>query len=130
MKTSKRLMEMVLRGKNVQFKNILEEELQERAAILMEAVFKKEAEKCVHTPVLPVKITESVELAPKVLVENTINSVLVLKDGNTVKLTESQVNDISKLYKNLNNDNKERMVKLLSESIESVNRILKIARLK
>lgn len=121
---------MVLRGKNVQFKNILEEELQERAAILMEAVFKKEAEKCVHTPVLPVKITESVELAPTVLVENTINSVLVLKDGNTVKLTESQVNDISKLYKNLNNDNKERMVKLLSESIESVNRILKIARLK
>jgi hypothetical protein len=35
---------------------------------------------------------------------------------------------VGKLHESLNNDNKERMVKLLSESQESFNRILKLAK--
>jgi abortive infection bacteriophage resistance protein len=57
------------------------------------------------------------------------NKMYKLKDGNVGILEINEQEMISKLYENLNNDNKERMVKLLSESRDSFNRVLKLARL-
>lgn len=130
MSTLNRLLQMVLRSKSDQFNTVLQEELRERAASLMEAVYRKESESILKTvnlnpiteqtiPTLPAKTTDGF----------SIESLLQLRDGTTLELTETQIADISKLHKSLNNDNKERMVKLLSESQESVNRILNLARL-
>ena len=45
----KRVLNMVLRGKHEQFNNILQEELRERAAILLENVYKIEAQNVLLT---------------------------------------------------------------------------------
>ena len=130
MSTLNRLLQMVLRSKSDQFNTVLQEELRERAVSLMEAVYRKESESILKTvnlnpiteqtiPTLPAKTTDGFSIEP----------LLQLRDGTTLELTETQIADISKLHKSLNNDNKERMVKLLSESQESVNRILNLARL-
>lgn len=130
MSTLNRLLQMVLRSKSDQFNTVLQEELRERAASLMQAVYRKETESILKTvnlnpiteqtiPTLPTKTTDGFSIEP----------LLQLRDGTTLELTETQIADISKLHKSLNNDNKERMVKLLSESQESVNRILNLARL-
>lgn len=46
----KRVLNMVLRGKHEQFNNILNEELRERAAILLETIYKTEAKNFILSP--------------------------------------------------------------------------------
>ena len=116
MNTLNRLLTMVLRGKRDQFNTVLQEELKERAAVIMEAVYKAEAGGLLHPTT-----------NKNVINENVLH--LKLQDKNTIKLTETEKEQIFKLYESLNNDNKERMLKLLTESQESVNRVLNLARL-
>lgn len=119
---------MVLRGDLNKFKNIMEEALRERASGVLERLYYEQADiilNSIETSNNPKIITES---AP-VLEEFKVSSVYTTKDGNTVRLNEEQIESISKLYKNLNNSNKERLVKLLSESVESINRIINLAKL-
>jgi hypothetical protein len=121
---------MVLRGDLNKFKNIMEEALRDRAAALLEQFYYKKAENILNDIEISnttEAITNSVPVP--VLEEYKILSVYTTKDGNTVELNEEQVESVSKLYKNLNNSNKERLIKLLSESVESINRILNLAKL-
>jgi len=131
MSTPQRLVEMILRGKNQQFQTVLGEELRERAAILMERIHKSESqnllkilEKTALSKIIMPDIQET-----KVITDLLFEKTYKLKDGNIGVLTEEDREMVSKLYKNLNNDNKERMVKLLSESQETFNRVLNLARL-
>jgi hypothetical protein len=122
---------MILRGKNDQFKTVMIEELRERAAILMESLFKTESKSILNT--------QSQESVKQIKEEVTITPILVpqfqpqtsyqLKDGNIGILDADQRQMVSELYKKLNNDNKQRMVKLLSESKESFNRVLNLAKI-
>ena len=132
MKTSVRLMNMVLRGHADKFKAVLQEELEERVSVLLQELYKSESQKVldlVQNAVSSVPVAESVtvnatEKALKFFPESTYQ----LKDGNIGILTESERHLVAKLHENLNNDNKERLVKLLSESQESFNRVLKLAK--
>jgi hypothetical protein len=122
---------MILRGKNSQFNTILSEELQERASVLMEKLYREETKKlleCAAQVVTSsvVAVKEEVEQQPEI---THIEPRYQLKDGNVGILAESDRKLVSELYKNLNNENKERMVKLLSESQETFNRVLNLARL-
>jgi uncharacterized phage infection (PIP) family protein YhgE len=130
MSTLNRLLQMVLRSKSDQFNRVLQEELRERAASLVEALYRKE-NKNILKNINVIELTEQVNPVISVKSEEnySISSLLQLRDGTTMELTETQIADISKLHKSLNTDNKERMIKLLSESQESVNRILNLARL-
>jgi uncharacterized phage infection (PIP) family protein YhgE len=130
MSTLNRLLQMVLRSKSDQFNRVLQEELRERAASLVEALYRKE-NKNILKNINVTELTEQVNPVISVKSEEnySISSLLQLRDGTTMELTETQIADISKLHKSLNTDNKERMIKLLSESQESVNRILNLARL-
>jgi hypothetical protein len=131
MNTPNRLVDMILRGKNDQFKTVMIEELRERAAILMESLFKTESKSILNT--------QSQESVKQIKEEVTITPILVpqfqpqtsyqLKDGNIGILDADQRQMVSELYKKLNNDNKQRMVKLLSESKESFNRVLNLAKI-
>jgi hypothetical protein len=120
---------MILRGKNSQFNTVLSEELRERASVLMEKLYREETKKLLEfttqvvTPVVSVK--EEVQQIKVTFIEPRYQ----LKDGNVGVLAESDRKLVSELYKNLNNENKERMVKLLSESQETFNRVLNLARL-
>jgi hypothetical protein len=119
---------MILRGDVNKFKNILEEALRDRAALFLEAAYKEESENILKNieiikenlknPILEIKETQ----------EFTVPSVHHTKDGKTITLTEEQVNSITKLYKSLNNSSKERLLKLLSESEDSINRIINLAK--
>lgn len=132
MKTPVRLMNMVLRGHADKFKAVLQEELEERVSVLLQELYKSESQKVldlVQNAVSSVPVAESVtvnatEKALKFFPESTYQ----LKDGNIGILTESERHLVAKLHENLNNDNKERLVKLLSESQESFNRVLKLAK--
>ena len=121
---------MILRGKNSQFNTVLSEELRERASVLMEKLYREETKNLLEqvTQVLPVSIAPVKEEVqqPKVFF---VESRYQLKDGNVGLLAESDRKLISELYKTLNNENKERMSKLLSESQETFNRVLNLARL-
>jgi hypothetical protein len=117
---------MVLRGRNDQFNAVLQEELKERAAVLIETVYKAEAKKALELQNIVAQSQQKVQ--ENVQISAPFVESLVLKDGNTIQLTNEQYNDICKLYKSLNNDNKERMLKLLSESQQSVNRVLNLAK--
>ena len=121
---------MILRGKNSQFNTVLSEELRERASVLMEKLYREETKNLLEqvTQVLPVSIAPVKEEAqqPEVFF---VESRYQLKDGNVGLLAESDRKLISELYKTLNNENKERMSKLLSESQETFNRVLNLARL-
>ena len=129
MSTPQRLVDMILRGKNSQFNTVLSEELRERASVLMEKLYREETKKLLEfttqvvTPVVSVK--EEVQQIKVTFIEPRYQ----LKDGNVGVLAESDRKLVSELYKNLNNENKERMVKLLSESQETFNRVLNLARL-
>jgi hypothetical protein len=118
---------MILRGDTNKFKNIMEEALTDRATTIMESLYKEQSKAIVNeikTEILPpVPVTKSVtsEISP-------ICEVYVTKDGKTISLTKEQVESVTKLYKNLNNSNKERLLKLLSESEDSINRIIKLAK--
>lgn len=59
----------------------------------------------------------------------TAESSYQLRDGAVGILTESQQDSVGKLYKSLNTDNRQRLVKLLSESQESFNRVLNLAKI-
>lgn len=137
MKTSIRLVDMLLRGKTDQFKTVMKEELEWRTSVLMEKLYKTESKNallrefssdCEET--LPI-INEGKE--PDVNTKPTIfnfipETTYFLKDGQIGILSETDKQLISKLYEKLNNDNKERMVKLLSESKETFNRVLNLAK--
>ena len=132
MSTPKRLVDMILRGKSDQFQAVLGEELRERTATLMESLYRDESKKLLESIVKPANIPASVDV--KVLKQPVFETFMFerthqLKDGNVAILNEEDRQMVSKLYKNLNNDNKERMVKLLSESQETFNRVLNLARL-
>jgi hypothetical protein len=121
---------MILRGKNDQFKTVMIEELRERAAILMESLFKTESKSILNTPETPVKqIKEEVAITPILVPQFQPQNSYQLKDGNIGILDANQRQMVSELYKKLNNDNKQRMVKLLSESKESFNRVLNLAKI-
>lgn len=131
MTTSKRLVEMILNSKNDQFRTVLNEELRERTAIIMEKMYKNQTKKLLETAtkfttiISSVKLQENLQNIKSVYIDKTYQ----LKDGGLGVLSEQDREMVSKLYKNLNNDNKERMVKLLSESQETFNRVLNLARL-
>ena len=132
MNTTNRLVNMILRGHADKFKTILQEELQERASILMEEIYRLESGKMLEQLdiVVPAPIKEQVVEAkleaktPKFIPESTYH----LRDGGIGILNQSDRDLVSKLYESLNNDNRERMVKLLSESQESFNKVLKLAK--
>lgn len=122
---------MILRGKNKQFHTVLSEELRERAAVLMEKIYRDETKNLLES-VMPLVVPSSpVEKQEKQQITETfyIEKAYQLKDGNVGVLTEEDREMVSKLYKNLNNDNKQRMAKLLSESQESFNRVLNLAKI-
>ena len=133
MSTPQRLVDMILRGKNSQFNTVLGEELRERASVLMEKLYREETKKLLEfaaqtvTPP-PVVAAVNEEVQPQTEIAY-IEPRYQLKDGNIGILAESDRKLVSELYKNLNNENKERMVKLLSESQETFNRVLNLARL-
>jgi len=131
MSTPKRLVEMILRGKNKQFHTVLSEELRERAAALMEKIYRNETKTLLECVVSLTNTSIQVEKEEKQPITETFYAEMAyqLKDGNVGVLAEEDREMVSKLYKNLNNDNKERMVKLLSESQETFNRVLNLARL-
>jgi Holliday junction resolvase len=130
MSTPKRLVDMILRGKNSQFNTVLSEELRERASILMEKLYREETKKLLEyaTQVVATPIVQIKEEVQQTEITH-IEARYELKDGNIGVLAESDRKLVSELYKNLNNENKERMVKLLSESQETFNRVLNLARL-
>ena len=126
-----RLVNMILRGHPDKFKTILQEELRERASKLMEEVYRLESLKILETIEIDKKqeIKENIKpktvpATPKFIPESTYQ----LRDGGIGILNSEERGLVTKLYESLNNDNKERMVKLLSESQESFNRILKLAK--
>lgn len=130
MNTPQRLVDMILRGKNSQFNTVLSEELRERSSVLMEKLYREETKNLLEqvAQVLPVSVTpvkEEVQQPEAFFVESRYQ----LKDGNVGLLAESDRKLVSELYKILNNENKERMSKLLSESQETFNRVLNLARL-
>lgn len=131
MNTPNRLVDMILRGKSDQFKTVMIEELRERAAILMESLFKTESKSILNTQSQePVKqIKEETVIAPILVSQFQPQNSYQLKDGNIGVLDADQRQMVSELYKKLNNDNKQRMVKLLSESKESFNRVLNLAKI-
>jgi hypothetical protein len=131
MNTPNRLVDMILRGKSDQFKTVMIEELRERAAILMESLFKTESKSILNTQSQePVKqIKEETAIAPILISQFQPQNSYQLKDGNIGVLDADQRQMVSELYKKLNNDNKQRMVKLLSESKESFNRVLNLAKI-
>ena len=126
-----RLVNMILRGHPDKFKTILQEELRERASKLMEEAYRLESLKILETIETDKKqeIKENIKpetapVTPKFIPESTYQ----LRDGGIGILNSEERGLVTKLYESLNNDNKERMVKLLSESQESFNRILKLAK--
>jgi hypothetical protein len=129
MNTTKKIIEFVLHGNPDKFKTVLKEEMTNRATDILHNLYLSETQQLLKAvPELPSEVKESVISTP-----NTPNfypeKIYQLKDGNVGILDGNERDLVSKLYENLNNDNKERMVKLLSESQESFNRVLKLARL-
>jgi hypothetical protein len=130
MTTPQRLVEMILRGKNKQFYTVLSGELRERSAALMEQIYRNETKTLLES-VAPLMVpSTSINTQKKQQITETFyaEKAYQLKDGNVGVLAEEDREMVSKLYKNLNNENKERMVKLLSESQESFNRVLNLAK--
>ena len=121
---------MILRGKNKQFYTVLSGELRERSAALMEQIYRNETKTLLES-VAPLMVpSTSINTQKKQQITETFyaEKAYQLKDGNVGVLAEEDREMVSKLYKNLNNENKERMVKLLSESQESFNRVLNLAK--
>lgn len=128
MNTPVRLLQMILRGSADKFKSVLQEELNQRASVLLEQLYLVNCEKM---------LSESVGCQPKQKPVSVVapkpvlffpESTYALKDGNVGILTENERQAVAKLHENLNNDSRERMVKLLSESQESFNKVLKLAK--
>jgi len=133
MSTSNRLVEMILRGKPDQFNTVIKEYLNDRASVMMEQVY-LEASKNILKLLEPIQneLNEVKEPNVQSLGEQrdfTAESSYQLRDGAVGILNESQQDSVGKLYKSLNTDNRQRLVKLLSESQESFNRILNLAKI-
>lgn len=128
MSNKKRLIEFVLHGKPDKFKTVLKEEITNRAVdFLYNKTFLERQN--IFNNIKPVKeelVTESVKNDDIPFYPETSYQ---LKDGNLGILDFEDRNNISKLYENLNNDNRKRMLKLLSESQETFNRIVKLAKI-
>ena len=124
---TKRIVEMILRGDDVKFKNLLKGEITERAAIILEKLYIKESENVINTANIISNIPQK-EIIKETSVSFFPEPQYSLKDGNIGILTTKDRENISKLYKNLNNDNKERMLKLMTESLDSFNRVLRISK--
>lgn len=129
MSIPEKLVTMILRGHADKFKAILQEELQQRASIIMEEIYRIETSKLLESveKVVPTAAVPTPTPTP-VSVKFLPESAYKLKDGNIGILSPVEREMVGKLHESLNNDNKERMVKLLSESQESFNRILKLAK--
>jgi hypothetical protein len=129
MSTSIRLVEMILRGKKDQFNTVIKEYLNDRASVMMEQIYLEQSKNIL-------KLIEPIQEQLKEIVPEPVTiSVFVaessyqLRDGGIGVLTETQQDSVGKLYKSLNTDNRQRLVKLLSESQESFNRILNLAKI-
>lgn len=118
---------MILRGDLNKFKNIIEESLVERTTIMMESLYKQESKNVLNNVL---EITNfKVPVTEQKQEQFVIPQSYTTKDGKSVSLTEEQINNVSKLYKNLNNNSRERLVRLLYESEESLNRIINLAKI-
>ena len=128
MNNKKRLIEFVLHGQPDKFKTVLKEEITNRAVDFLYNVKLSESSKLFDG----IKSSEPRD-TPKQIQESVIpfypEASYELKDGNTGILASNERTNISKLYENLNNDNRKRLLKLLGESQESFNRIVKLANL-
>ena len=129
MSTTIRLVEMILRGKQDQFNTVIKEYLNDRAAIMMEQIYLEQSKNIL-------KLIEPIEeQLEEIHPEITTTSIFVaessyqLRDGYVGTLDINQQKSVSKLYESLNNDNRQRLVKLLSESQESFNRVLNLAKI-
>ena len=118
---------MILRGDTDKFNNILHESLKQRAVDLLEKKYYEISSEVLLnakpdiTPQEPIK-EETAIISP-------IRSVYSTKDGKTINLTTEEVQAVSKLYEKLNNNNQQRMLRLLSESEEAINRIINLAKI-
>ena len=129
MSINKRLLGFLAENNTNKFKTVLKEELTNRT---VESIYNKTLleRKSVLTNSIPVKQhDEQIEPANETTVKFVPEHTYRLKDGNTGILTTEEQTNISKLYENLNTDNRERMVKLLKESQESFNRIVRLAKI-
>jgi len=129
MSTAQRLVQMILRGKPDQFNTIIKEYLNERASIMMEQVYLEESKNILET-MKPIQAQlESLKLEPVPVTQFIPKNSYQLRDGAVGILNETQQEAVGKLYKSLNTDNRQRLVKLLSESQESFNRVLNLAKI-
>lgn len=131
MSTSNRLVNMILRGKPDQFNTVIKEYLNHRASLMLEQVYLEQS-KSILKLLEPIQneLNESKIVPVLLLPTNFIpESSYQLKDGSVGVLNETQQESVGKLYKSLNTDNRQRLVKLLAESQESFNRILNLAKI-
>lgn len=131
MSTSNRLVNMILRGKPDQFNTVIKEYLNDRASLMLEQVYLEQS-KSILKLLEPIQneLNESKTVPVLLLPTNFIPELSYqLKDGSVGVLNETQQESVGKLYKSLNTDNRQRLVKLLAESQESFNRILNLAKI-
>lgn len=128
MSTTERLLRMILRGHADKFKTVLQEELHERASVLLEQLYRQESQKLLEITETVVAKKESTPIETPKKPQFFPESAYSLRDGNVGILSDNERHMIAKLHESLNTDNKERLVKLLSESQESFNKVLKLAK--
>ena len=129
MSTAQRLVQMILRGKPDQFNTIIKEYLNERASVMMEQVYLEESKNILEI-IKPIQTQLELSKPEPVPVTQFIpENSYQLRDGAVGILNEFQQESVGKLYKSLNTDNRQRLVKLLSESQESFNRVLNLAKI-
>jgi len=129
MSTAQRLVQMILRGKPDQFNTIIKEYLNERASVMMEQVYLEQSKNILEI-IKPIQAQlELSKPEPVPVTEFIPENSYQLRDGAVGILNESQQESVGKLYKSLNTDNRQRLVKLLSESQESFNRVLNLAKI-
>lgn len=129
MNTPKRLINMVLRGHADKFKTVMREELENRVSSILSELYRRNSVSVINEEVenitKPPEIDEVCTTPIKAFLPETVYR---MKDGNIGILNQDERNRVSKLYETLNNDGKERLVRLLSESQKSFNKILEIAK--
>ena len=129
MSTAQRLVQMILRGKPDQFNTIIKEYLNERASVMMEQVYLEQSKNILEI-IKPIQAQLELSKSESVPVTQFIpENSYQLRDGAVGILNETQQEAVGKLYKSLNTDNRQRLVKLLSESQESFNRVLNLAKI-
>ena len=129
MSTSKRLIEFVLNEQPDKFKTVLKEQITDRMVDSIYRLSLQERKDLFNNTIQLDNKPELQETTQEIVSEFYPEAKYTLKDGNIGILNSEERKNVSKLYENLNNGNKERMVKLLSESQESFNRVLKLANL-